>query len=31
MSRANERHGDAYDSRFEEYFAEGYRKGWDEG
>ena len=31
MSRAYERHGDAYDSRFEEYFAEGYRKGWDEG
>lgn len=31
MSRAYERHGDAYDSRFEQYFAEGYRKGWGEG
>jgi len=31
MSRAYERHGDAYDSRFEQYFAEGYKDGWDEG
>jgi flagellar biosynthesis/type III secretory pathway protein FliH len=31
LSRAYKRHDDAYDSRFEKYYAEGYRKGWDEG
>jgi hypothetical protein len=29
MSRAHERHKNAYDSRFESAFAEGYRAGWD--
>jgi len=30
MSRAYERHGDDYDSRFEEYFARGYQAGWND-
>lgn len=28
MSMAHERHSDAYDSRFEPYFARGYEAGW---
>lgn len=30
MSRAYQRHGDAYDSRFEAYFARGYQAGWND-
>lgn len=29
MSRTHQRHKNAYDSRFESAFAEGYRAGWD--
>jgi len=28
MSRLYERHSDAYDGRFEKYFAKGYKAGW---
>ena len=30
MSRMYERHSDYYDSRFEKYFANGYRNGWND-
>ena len=30
MSRAYQRHSDAYDSRFEKYFKKGYKAGWND-
>jgi hypothetical protein len=30
MSRAYERYSDDYDSRFEKYFAKGYKAGWND-